>query len=358
MNVMERIAYLSKVAKTDKKHRFSKLYKIVQNEDMLSYAWDCIRGNKGIKTAGVDRMNRSGFEERRDEHILSLSTQLRTGEYVPAPVRRVEIPKSNGKGNRPLGIPAIKDRLVQQAVKLILEAIYEPLFSDAFHGFRPRRSCQTAINDIVPRKFDWVIEGDIKGCFDNIKHSKLLKVLRTRIADERFIQLINKFLKSGYQMGFGTDGSTPVFATKDGTPQGGIVSPILANIYISMNSISLWPHSSRTWTGRSVGTPRSMRTSRTSCGSYLKRCRRIEQPTRSNRRITRYTPTVRRDSGFVPRAEVNRYLCAISAITPYRTPLEVANKIRNAFEQHGWHSTDDDKAEKGTIGRLVQGNSL
>ncbi|RRJ54643.1 hypothetical protein EHV15_34160 [Paenibacillus oralis] len=232
MNVMERIAYLSKVAKADKKHRFSKLYKIVQNEAMLSYAWDCIRSNKGIKTAGVDRMNRSGFEERRDEHILTLSAQLRNGEYVPAPVRRVEIPKSNGKGKRPLGIPAIKDRLVQQAVKLILEAIYEPLFSDSSHGFRPRRSCQTAISEIVPRKFDWVIEGDIKGCFDNIKHSKLLNVLRTRIADERFIQLINKFLKSGYQMGFGTDGSNPVFATKDGTPQGGIVSPILANIYL------------------------------------------------------------------------------------------------------------------------------
>ncbi|GED32109.1 reverse transcriptase domain-containing protein [Brevibacillus centrosporus] len=233
MNVLERIAYLSKVATKDKERRFSKLYKIVQNQETLSYAWDCIRGNKGSKTAGVDRMTRAVLDEQRVEIIESLSHSLRSEEYKPAPVRRLEIPKGNGKGKRPLGIPALRDRIVQQAVKMVLDAIYEPMFSESSHGFRPRHSCQTAISEIVPRKFDWVIEGDIKGCFDNIRHTKLLRLLRVRIADERFIQLVNKFLKSGYQMGFGNDGKQPIYATNDGTPQGGIISPILANIYLN-----------------------------------------------------------------------------------------------------------------------------
>lgn len=234
-NAVERIAYLSKVAREKKELRLDKLYKIVKKAEFLSYAYDIIRPNKGSKTAGVDGITIKDWDEGMTEiaEIMELSRQLSNENYQPVPVRRVDIPKGYGKsGTRPLGIPALRDRVVQSACKLILEAIYKPLFLETSHGFRPKHSCQTAIDNIVPYKYDWVIEGDIKGCFDNIKHGRLLELLRKRIADERFIQLINKFLKSGYQMGFTKDGKYPMYETKDGTPQGGIVSPILANIYL------------------------------------------------------------------------------------------------------------------------------
>lgn len=233
-NVMERIAYLSKVAKSNKDIKFKKLFPLLLKEGTLEIAYRKIANNKGAITAGVDGLNKSQME---DEEIRSnifkvLIEEIANGTYQPLPVRRVEIPKKNSNKKRPLGIPTFKDRIVQSAIKMILEAIYEPIFSESSHGFRPRRSCQTAVHLIACRKFDWVIEGDIKGCFDNIKHSKLINVLRQRIADEKFINLINKLLKSGYQMGYGTDGKYPIYYTEQGTPQGGIVSPILANIFL------------------------------------------------------------------------------------------------------------------------------
>ncbi|WP_336788459.1 group II intron reverse transcriptase/maturase [Paenibacillus sp. MMO-177] len=233
---IERITYLSKLAGKNKDLRFKDLYKIIERREFLEFAYQEIRSNKGSMTSGVDSMNRNDLEETEenkwDEIFNLLTMKLKDKSYSPLPVRRVSIPKK-GKGKRHLGIPALRDRIVQSAIKLILEAIFEPTFSKTSHGFRPKHSCQTAINDIVTRKYDWVIEGDIKGCFDHIKHGKLLDILRKRIADEDLIQLINKFLKSGYQIGYGTDGKTPYFQTPEGTPQGGIISPILANVYLS-----------------------------------------------------------------------------------------------------------------------------
>ncbi|NGY89757.1 hypothetical protein F3K44_03680 [Bacillus megaterium] len=228
----ERIAYLSKVAQEKPELRFKDLYNIIKRPEFLLYAYHQIARNKGSKTAGIDKITRNELEGKLERTIQGLSQELHDLNYTPLGVRRVEIPKSNG-GKRPLGIPALKDSIVQSAVKLLLEAIYESKFSDSSHGFRPKRSCQTAINYITVKKYDWVNEGDIKGCFDNIKHGKLLEILRYRIADEKLINLINKFLKSGYQLGYGIDGKLPVFATKQGAPQGGIVSPILANIYLN-----------------------------------------------------------------------------------------------------------------------------
>ncbi|MGG0763347.1 reverse transcriptase domain-containing protein [Bacillus paramycoides] len=229
---IESIAYLSRIANKKKHLRFKNLYKMVMRKEMLRYAYDSIEGNKGSKTAGIDKITKITLsDENKKQMIEMLSSSLYDKSYQPLPVRRVEIPKNNGK-KRPLGIPALKDRTVQSAVKMILEAIYEPLFLESSHGFRPRKSCQTAINKIVYRKFDWVVEGDIKGCFDNINHGKLLNLLRKRIADENFINLIAKFLKSGYQLEFGTDGKYPIYETSTGTPQGGIISPILANVYL------------------------------------------------------------------------------------------------------------------------------
>ncbi|KAA6339708.1 Group II intron-encoded protein LtrA [termite gut metagenome] len=161
------------------------------------------------------------------ERIHSLIETLKDESYQPRPSRRTYIPKKNGK-MRPLGISAVDDKLVQEVVKMILEAIYERQFETTSHGFRPHRSCHTAL-DYVKKAFTgakWFIEGDIKGFFDNISHDVMISILRERISDERFLRLIRKFLNAGYieEWNF--------HKTYSGTPQGGIISPVLANIYL------------------------------------------------------------------------------------------------------------------------------
>jgi group II intron reverse transcriptase/maturase len=159
--------------------------------------------------------------------IERLIETLKDETYQPHPARRVYIPKKNGK-KRPLGIPSFDDKLVQEVIRMILEAIYEGHFEYSSHGFRPNKSCHTALTNIQ-HSFTgtkWFIEGDIKGFFDNISHEVLISILRERIADERFIRLIRKFLNAGYVEDW------KFHKTYSGTPQGGIISPILANIYL------------------------------------------------------------------------------------------------------------------------------
>lgn len=200
------------------------LYKFLLDDDAIWYqAYQNIYPNRGAFTKGINDDTLDNFDKDRISKII---TSLKDGTYSPNPVRRVLIPKSNGK-TRPLGIPTGNDKLVQEACRIILEAIYEPKFSDSSHGFRPNRSCHTALNDVVKWiNTKWFIEFDIKGCFDNIDHDILISILNEKIDNRNFIDLIKKFLRAGYLENWKYN------ETYSGTPQGGIISPILANIYL------------------------------------------------------------------------------------------------------------------------------
>lgn len=205
-------------------YKFERLYRILFNDQMYYAAYQRIYSKAGNMTKGSDGKT---IDQMSLERIEKLIDALKNESYQPMPSRRTYIPKKNGK-RRPLGIPSFDDKLVQEVLRMILEAIYEGSFEYTSHGFRPNRSCHTAIMQ-VSKTFNgakWFIEGDIKGFFDNINHDALIGILKERIDDERFIRLIRKFLNAGYIEDW------TFHKTYSGTPQGGIVSPILANIYL------------------------------------------------------------------------------------------------------------------------------
>lgn len=220
------------VLKTPNKHgkisdyKFERLYRILFNEQMFYVAYQRIYAKPGNMTSGTDGKTIDQMSIHRIDNIIKL---LKDESYKPNPAKRVYIPKKNGK-KRPLGIPSFEDKLVQEVVRMILEAIYEEVFENTSHGFRSNRSCHTALTHIQ-KTFTgtkWFIEGDIKGFFDNIDHNVLIEILRKRISDERFLRLIRKFMNAGYIEEW------EYHNTYSGTPQGGIISPILANIYLDM----------------------------------------------------------------------------------------------------------------------------
>jgi group II intron reverse transcriptase/maturase len=192
--------------------------------DLYYLAYKHLQANNGASTKGVNEDTADGFSEDTVNNIIK---SLTDGSYLSSPARRTYIRKSNGK-MRPLGIPTFTDKLVQEVLRMILEAVYEPIFLDCSCGFRPERSCHTALAQITKgfNGIQWFIEGDIKGCFDNIDHHVLVGLINSKIKDARLIQLIWKFLKAGYVEDW------KYHTTNSGTPQGGIVSPILANIYL------------------------------------------------------------------------------------------------------------------------------
>lgn len=219
---LKRLEMLSDLSRAGK--QINGLFRLLTCRSLWMAGLDRIKRNKGAETPGVDGVPMGSLGIAEIEAIID---QLMGGTYAPQPVRRVYIPKANGK-MRPLGIPTAKDRLVQEVVRSILEMIYEPIFSDHSHGFRPKRSCHTALDHI---KYEWTgvkwfVEVDIKGYFDNIDHSVLLELLGNRIRDAKFLSLIGSMLTAGFleQWKFNE--------THSGTPQGGIVSPLLANIYL------------------------------------------------------------------------------------------------------------------------------
>lgn len=224
-STMEILTKLQENSQKNHDEIFTRLYRYLLRPDIYFIAYQHLYSNKGAGTKGVNDDTADGFSE---QYVTAIIEALRTGSYEPKPVRRTYIQKKNGK-LRPLGLPVFADKLVQEAIRMILEAIYEPIFSIYSHGFRPGRSCHTALA-MIKHEFTgakWFIEGDIKGCFDNIDHSTLIGVLNRKIKDARFLNLIRMFLKSGYMEDW------DFHETYSGCPQGGIISPILANVYLN-----------------------------------------------------------------------------------------------------------------------------
>jgi RNA-directed DNA polymerase len=232
--VREMQAKLHHWAREDSSRRFGDLFNLVYDLDFLAEAWFRVAGNDGARTPGIDRATVAVIENRIGvgaflEQIRGL---LKSGEFRPVPVRQVMVPKKSGK-LRKLGIPTVADRVVQASLKLVLEPIFEADFQPFSYGFRPGRRAHDAIAEIHhlssgTRDYHWILEADIRACFDEISHSALMGRVRRRIMDKRVCALVKAFLKAGVMTAGGGREHTST-----GTPQGGILSPLLANIALS-----------------------------------------------------------------------------------------------------------------------------
>ena len=221
-------------AVNDPGRRFDDVFNLVHHPDFLTIAWERVRGNKGARTAGVDRVSPASIAEGVEvvEFLGQVREQLKSLAFAPLPVRERLIPKPNSSKLRRLGIPTAMDRVVQASLVLVLEPIFEADFKPVSYGFRPRRRAQDAIAEIHTfgsRNYHWVFEADIAACFDELAHSAVMDRVRLRIADKRVLALIKSFLKAGVMS---ADGQ--IRNTDTGTPQGGIISPLLANIALSV----------------------------------------------------------------------------------------------------------------------------
>lgn len=219
----DKLRAISAVARTGR--RVKDLRRLMNHPDLWMEAYLNIQGNKGALTRGVDAVTMDGYSPERAANLVAL---IREGRYKPKPVRRQSIPTKVAGKMRPLGIPSADDKLVQEVVRMILERIYEPLFKDSAHGFRPHRSCHTALKSMQHgwTGTKWFVDIDIKGYFNNIDHDILMELLKKRIEDHQFLTLIRDMLQAGYVEDW------QFHKTYSGAPQGGIVSPILANIYL------------------------------------------------------------------------------------------------------------------------------
>ena len=209
--------------------RIRNLMDLMHNPHWLREACERVMRRSRNKAPGVDGVTTRMFRKGLEGKVEALRLELKRGTYQPQPVRRVMIPKANGK-MRPLGIPCLRDKIVQEAIRMALEPIFEVEFHDNSYGFRPNRNTHHAVfrcQQLVRSKFSWVIEGDVKACFDEISHKAILKVLREKVIDNKFLDLIRRFLKAGVEV------KAVVEPTEKGVPQGGVVSPLLANVVLN-----------------------------------------------------------------------------------------------------------------------------
>lgn len=227
---MIRIAYIAKVKP---KERFTSLVHLI-DEEMLK---QCHHELKVKKSVGIDGVTKEMYQLNLEDNIKTLHQKLRQMSYKPQEVKRVYIPKAGSDKKRALGIPTHEDKIVQLAVSKILTPIYEQVFLNSSYGFRPNKNCHDALRELntilITKKMNWVVDADIRGFFDNIDHQWMKKALEVRIADKQLIRLIMRMLKSGI-MEQGVRQNTVA-----GTPQGGVISPLLANIYLHY-ILDLW----------------------------------------------------------------------------------------------------------------------
>ena len=235
---------LHRWAEDDRERRFCDLHNLVCDPATLMVAWRRVRANRGSRSAGVDRQNAYDIERRLgvERFLAGLREELRAGSFRPRPVRERLIPKRGGRLRR-LGIATVRDRVVQAALKLVLEPIFEADFEPCCYGFRPGRRAQDAIAEVrylssAPRNYEWIVEADIEACFDELDHSAILGRVRRRVGDKRVLSLVKAFLRAGIMTEHGGFEDTLT-----GTPQGGILSPLLANVALA----ALDEHFARAW---------------------------------------------------------------------------------------------------------------
>jgi len=231
-NMKTKLNLITKHVIEEKDIKFTSLAHLLNVQTLMESFYELKRG----KAPGIDGETLKSYGEHLRERVVDLVERMKSGKYKPQPVKRVYIPKDNGK-RRPLGIPTVEDKIVQMGITRILNAIYEPMFRDFSYGFRPDRNCHQALNrldkSIMNKPVNHIIDADIKGFFDNVDHNWLLRMLKEKIADKNFLKLIEKILKAGII----EEGK--LLSSDSGTPQGGILSPALANVYLHY-ALDLW----------------------------------------------------------------------------------------------------------------------
>lgn len=224
---------ITEIAKEKPKEVFTSLYHHLNKEMLIQ----CHKELAGNKAAGIDEMTKAEYDMSLDDNINKLVEKLKKHSYKPQAVKRVYIPKGDGKEKRPLGIPAYEDKIVQSGLNKILQAIYEPNFMEFSYGFRPSRNCHDALkklNKVIEHeKINYIVDADIKGFFNNVNHEWIIRFIELRIKDPNIIKLIKKFLKAGAME------ARIIIKTETGMPQGSIISPVLSNIYLHY-VLDLW----------------------------------------------------------------------------------------------------------------------
>ena len=232
-SVQTKLQRIASKASKDKRFKFTSLFHLMNKELLL----ECFTQLKGNAASGIDNVTKENYAIEIDNNLEDLINRLHKMAYKPQPVLRVYIPKAGSKQRRPLGIPALEDKLVQAGLAKILQTIYEQDFISDSYGFRPKRSCHDALRalseTVEAHPVHYMVEADIKGFFDNVKQEQLITFMQHRIADKRILRYISRFLKAGIQ----EDGEYK--ASERGTPQGGVISPLLANIYLHY-TLDIW----------------------------------------------------------------------------------------------------------------------